>query len=85
VIKAVAKADDEERAFWVRTIEKGRQADGDLEHALSLLHKHDTLAATQSDALGWANRAKNALSALPDHPVRDMLRDLADYVVARIS
>ncbi|WP_372993331.1 polyprenyl synthetase family protein, partial [Sulfitobacter sp.] len=37
VIKAIAKADAEEHAFWTRTIEKGRQQDGDLDHALALL------------------------------------------------
>lgn len=85
VIKAVAKADEDERAFWVRTIEKGRQEDGDLEHALSLLDKHGTLRMTQDDALGWAAKAKSALVPLPDHEVKDMLLDLADYVVSRIS
>ncbi len=85
VIKAVAKADEEERAFWVRTIEKGKQAEGDLDHALSLLHKHDTLLATRQDALEWAAKAKDAIARLPDHDIRKMLADLADYVVARIS
>jgi len=85
VIKAVAKSDAEERAFWQRTIEKGDQRDGDLEHALALLHKHDTLTATKSDALAWAAKAKSALQDVPAHPVRQMLMDLADYVVARIS
>jgi octaprenyl-diphosphate synthase len=85
VIKAVAKADDEERAFWTRTIEKGRQQDGDLEQAIALLHKHDTLNETEADARAWARKAKAALDALPDHDLRTMLRDLADYVVARIS
>ena len=85
VIKAVAKADEEERAFWTRTIEKGRQEDGDLDHALTLLHKHGTLQATQADALAWAAKAKSALEALPAHDVKDMLTDLADYVVSRIS
>ena len=85
VIKAVAKADEEERAFWTRTIEKGRQEDGDLDHALALLHKHGTLQATQADALAWAAKAKSALEALPAHDVKDMLTDLADYVVSRIS
>ncbi|MEH6832708.1 MAG: polyprenyl synthetase family protein, partial [Sulfitobacter sp.] len=42
VIKAVALADAEERSFWVRTIEKGKQEDGDLEQALALLNKHGT-------------------------------------------
>jgi octaprenyl-diphosphate synthase len=85
VIKAVAKADAQEREFWVRTIEKGRQQEGDLDHALSLLHKHGTLEETRQDALAWAEKAKSALGALPAHPVKDMLLDLADYVVARIN
>lgn len=85
VIKAVAVADAEERAFWVRTIEKGQQKDGDLEHALTLLARHGTLEATRRDAIEWANKAKAALSPLPDHPLRTMLSDVADYVVERIN
>ena len=85
VIKAVAKADEDERAFWKRTIEKGDQQDGDLEQALALIAKHGTMETTRAQALEWSATAKTALDVLPDHPLRDMLRDLADYVVARIS
>ena len=85
VIKAVARADTEERAFWKRTIEKGDQKDGDLDHALGLLAKHGTMEQTRLDAIGWADRAKAALTTLPDSDFREMLHDLADYVVARIS
>jgi octaprenyl-diphosphate synthase len=85
VIKAVAKASDDERAFWKRTIEKGDQKDGDLDHALALIAKHDTMATTREDALNWTARAKDALAVLPEHELRDMMRDLADYVVARIN
>lgn len=85
VIKAVAKASPEERAFWVRVIEKGQQTDGDLEHALSLLARHGAMDAARSDALAWAAKAQTALNALPDHPLRDMLSDLAAYVVERIN
>ncbi len=85
VIKAVAQATDEERAFWKRTIEKGDQRDGDLEQALALMAKYQTLEATRQDAVAWADRAKTALDTLPPHDIRDMLRDLADYVVDRLS
>lgn len=85
LIKAIAKADDEERAFWVRTIEKGKQVDSDLEHALTLLDKHGALTDTRRIALDWAEKAKAALSVLPDDPIRKMLIDIADYVVARIN
>lgn len=85
VIKAVAAANDEERAFWARVIEKGDQRDGDLEQALDLLHSHGALEATRIEALAWAARAKTALNAVPASDLREMLMDLADYVVARIS
>ena len=84
VIKAIAKADEEERAFWVKTIEKGKQDDGDLEQAIALLNKHDTLQETRVEALEWAEKAKSALVALPQSDIVEMLSDIADYVVARL-
>lgn len=84
VIRAVAAADANERAFWDRTIAKGKQEDGDLDHALSLIAKHGTMATTRQDALDWAQKAKTALDALPEHSIKTMLTDLADYVVARV-
>mgnify|MGYP003149826016 FL=1 len=85
VIKAVAAANAEERAFWKRAIEKGDQQEGDLEHALTLMRSHGALEQTRAEALEWAARARSAISVLPDHPVRRMLDALAGYVVARIS
>ena len=85
VIKAVAQATEEERAFWERTIAKGRQQEGDLEQALSLMAKYGTLEATRADAYGWAAQAKSAMAELPDHPIRQILTDLADYVVSRLN
>ena len=85
VIKAVAQATDEERAFWVRTIEKGKQTEGDLGEALALMEKYGTLEATRADARAWAAKARAALEVLPNHEIRAMLSDLADYVVARLN
>ncbi|TQS71794.1 polyprenyl synthetase family protein [Rhodobacteraceae bacterium] len=84
VIKAVARADEAERAFWTRTIAQGAQRDGDLEHAMTLMAAHGTLSDTRDEALIWAERARQSLTALPDHPLRGMLDELADYVVARV-
>ena len=85
LIKAVAKADAEERAFWVRVIEKGTQADGDLEQAMAIMARHGAMDSARADALAWSKRAQDALMVLPAHPLRDMLSDLAAYVVARIN
>ncbi len=85
VIKAVAQATPDERAFWQRTIEKGRQQDGDLDFALGLMRKYRTLDKTRTDALAWAAKAKTSLNVLPEGELGDLLRDLADYVVARLN
>lgn len=84
-IKGIAKADETERAFWVRTIEKGKQEDGDLEQALDILKKHCALEETRLEAHKWAELAKSQLDILPDHEIRQMLSDITDYVVARIN
>jgi len=85
VIRAVARADAAERSFWVRTIERGDQRDGDLEQAMDLLKTHGTLEETRAEALDWSARSRAALGALPAHPLRDMMGDLAEYVVARLN
>ena len=81
IIRAVAASD---RDFWSRTIGKGVQEDGDLERAAALLAETGALDSTRATAVEWAETAKTSLEALPDVPLRDMLRDLADYVVARL-
>ena len=84
VIKAVAKADLGERAFWSRVIEAGKQEEGDLQQAIDLMQRHGTLAQTRAEALGWAEKAKVAVERLPSSELRDLLVGLADYVVARV-
>ena len=84
IILAIAKADQTEREFWVRTIEKGVQNDGDLEHAIELMSGHGTLLETKAKALAWAGKAKSALGPLPDSQLKSLLSDLASFVVSRI-
>ncbi len=84
VIKAVSKADETERAFWSRVIEQGNQEDGDLEHALELLNKHGALEETRLEALSWAEKAKVSMGQMPASELRDLMIDLADFVVARV-
>ncbi|MCW1931894.1 polyprenyl synthetase family protein [Pararhodobacter zhoushanensis] len=85
VIRAIALADAEERAFWDRTIGRGKQQAGDLEQAMALMARHGTLASTRQTALDWAERARQALAPLPDHPLKALLSDLAGFVVERVN
>jgi octaprenyl-diphosphate synthase len=83
VIRAVACASEAERAFWARLIGRGQVEDGDVERARDLMERHGALASTRAEAEMWVGRAKDALGRLPEGPLREMLGDLADYVVAR--
>jgi len=85
VIRAVAAADAGERAFWSRTIEKGAQAEGDFDRALDLMARHGALDSARETARDWAATARRALEPLPTGDLRDILADLTDYVVVRIS
>ena len=85
VIRAIAAGDADERTFWKRTIGKGQQDDGDLVRAMSILARHGAMRSTRDTALEWAEKAKAALAPIPDHDLKSMLIDLADYVVARIT
>ncbi len=84
VIRAVVRADATERAFWQRVIESGAQEQGDFEAAQEIIARHGSLEETRQEALDWSARARNALTELPDHPLREMLDGLADYVVSRL-
>ena len=85
LIKAVARADAEDRAFFERAIGRGRREEGDLDRALAILARHGAIEATREDALAWAARARDALDALPGGEIADALRDLAGQVVTRVS
>ena len=85
LIKVLTKADQKEKNFWIRTIEKGDQQDDDLDHALELMIKHGALEEARKDALYWANKAKQAMNTLPESEIRNALMDLPDYVVRRIT
>lgn len=84
IIAAITNAEADERAFWDRTIRRGRQEEGDLDHARRLLTRHGALETTRRAAVGWSETAQRALGGVPDGPLKGILHDMADYVVARI-
>jgi len=85
VIKAIKMANKNELLFWKKCIVKGKQEANDLDYALEIMHRHNTLEETSAQALFWANKAKTALAVIPEHELKRMLIDLLDYMVARIK
>ena len=85
VIRAVAAANETEKAFWYRVIVDHDQNDMDLEVAVSYLRKAGALQSTLDLAKSYSTDAANALDIFPASAWRKSLQDLAEYVVARIS
>jgi octaprenyl-diphosphate synthase len=83
VILAYRRGGDEARAFWRRTIARGRQEPGDLEQALAYLAETEALAETRAAARAHADRALAALTAFPAAETRTALEDIAEFVVGR--
>jgi octaprenyl-diphosphate synthase len=52
---------------------------------MALMERHGAMEAARDAARGWAAKARQALNAVPEHPLRQVLSDLADYVVSRIN
>jgi octaprenyl-diphosphate synthase len=83
VVLAVARADAEEKAFWVRTIEEQDQRPEDLARAQALLARHGALDAAMERARGFAREARASLALLPDGPERRAMDAALDFVVDR--
>jgi octaprenyl-diphosphate synthase len=73
VLLAFARGDDEERAFWRRTLEELEQQPGDLERAIGLVERRDGLADTLARARAYAAVAIDALAPFEDGPERRAL------------
>ena len=79
ILVALARGDEEERAFWRRTLEDMDQQPGDLERAILLVERRGALAETLSRARGYAAAAIEALSPFRDGPERRALTDAATF------
>ena len=83
VLLAYTRGDEEERAFWRRTIEDQDQRAGDFERAIHLVERHNALAETLSRARGYAATAVDALSMFHDGSERRALIDAAAFATER--
>jgi octaprenyl-diphosphate synthase len=71
--------------FWKRTLAKGEQTSGDFETSQVLLAKDGSLEKTRIEAIAWSNIAKSQLKIFPEGKLNNLLIDLTDFVVARVS
>ena len=85
VILCFRRGGNDERAFWQRTLSEGKIEDGDLEHAIRLMKKHNALEATLERARHYGAIARDALAIFPDLPTTRALSDVIGFCVSRAS
>ena len=83
VILAWAEADDAQRVFWQRTLGDNNIQDGDLDKARSLLGRHNAIGQALSYARAETECAIQALSVVPEGPVKTALRQAALFAGKR--
>jgi octaprenyl-diphosphate synthase len=83
VVLAFRAADEEQRAFWRRTLEDLEQKKGDFRRAAAMLEKCGALKATIERARGYGAVARQALEIFPPSPVRAALLEAVDFAVER--
>ena len=83
VILAHARGDEMERKFWREAISGHRTSDDDLAHAIALIRRHDTVAATRDRARHFAQRAIDAIAGFPASAARAAMIEAAEFAVAR--
>ena len=85
VILAFRRGDDEERAFWRRTLEDlDQKEDGsDLQRAIKLLEKNASLQDTINRARHYGDIARDALGIFPDSVAKSALIDIIDFCIDR--
>ena len=84
IILAYRRGNDEERAFWRRTLEDQEFRDGDLERAFELLEKHGALTDSIERARHYGSIARDALGIFPDGPAKQAFVELIDFCIDRV-
>lgn len=83
IILAWSRGSEEERDFWLRTIERDEQEDDDLEKAMEIMEGHNTLQDTIERARHYGSMAKDALGIFPDNEAKACLKELVDFCIYR--
>ena len=83
VILAFRRGNEEERAFWTRTITDGKVEDGDVEHAMGLMVRHGAIKATIERAHSYGMVARDAMEIFKGSPAKSALQDVIGFCIAR--
>jgi len=84
-ILAFERGDEDEKAFWRRTLEELDQAEdgSDLRHALALMEKHNALSESIERARQYGEQARRSLDIFADGAAKSALIDIIDFCIER--
>ncbi len=83
VVLAFRRGDEKERIFWRHVLEDMEQSEGDLEHAIELMNKHNALSDTVERARHYGAIARDSLGIFGDTPEQQALLGLIDFCIER--
>jgi octaprenyl-diphosphate synthase len=83
VVLAFRDGNEEQRAFWRRTLEDLEQKKGDFRRAAALLENGGALKATIERARAYGAIARQALDTFPACPARSALIEAAEFAIDR--
>ena len=83
VVLSYRRGSDADRAFWRRVLVDGEIADGDLEHAISLMRQHQAIEDTVERARHFGAVARDALAPYPDSPHKAALLEAVEFCIGR--
>jgi len=83
VILAYQSGTKDEQAFWQRTLGEGNIEPQDLDTAIDLINKYNTINTTIERAQKYGQDAKDALNIFPPTPWKHALLDVVEFCVKR--
>jgi octaprenyl-diphosphate synthase len=83
IVLAFRAADEDQRAFWRRTLEDLEQKKGDFRRAAAMLEKSGALKATVERARGYGAVARQTLDVFPEGPFKSALLEAIAFAVER--
>ena len=83
VVLSYRRGNDEERAFWVRTLQEGDIQDNDLQRAMDLMATHGAIDDSIKRAKHYGAIAQDALAIFPDGIAKSALMDVVSFCINR--
>ncbi len=84
VILAFRRGDEQERAFWRRTLQNKTQNSGDFEHAIELMEQHNAITDTIKRTQHYGAIARDSLGIFKDCQIKHAFHEMIDYCIERV-